>query len=738
MPSSPVRKFAPTPVETTTRSSTQKDAKPIDQSQAKPRRFVPETVETSVRSSRDARPNTPETGDLHTLKQEHKTRRFAPEPVETTARSSKDKKETGDKPKPRRFAVQPVETTTRSSKDGKDNEDKPKPRRFAVQPVETTHKSSKDKHEDVPQIKFTPQLVETTYSNSRQSCTDTTKSVRKFAPVLIDTARRSRKAGDVKSVMEHEDKTEQGFSIAAREHRRHITGTATPMEVDDEHYGKGGPLDLMAIDEAELRPISPFDGSSRRARSQQRQHSFRCPDLDTIESSESDRESDTSSLPPDVVQGSPITASDSSFNEYKHATRIRESIDENFANYFLQLEAKRAQKRLREQALAAFPNSDFHEPVEHYVNEERDSDSDESIDYRPVTYDEDEDNSNAKAVRRESTKVPWEQLEMQRHAERLDQERKANQVTAAPTGGPWWNEYDVEPDAEMESMRDRARPPMLGSDLTFTRCSSPEPARFDVTQGSTALRNQMCYLTEHAESQSKSDETPALWGGGPTVKHADSVQSTVTSGSTASKGLWGGFCAGDPKKSLGGLAVPSVPSGLITPRQESLNPFEQSFSFPHSVEMSGVVVHTPPTPADSDGPSHPHTIDGVLGAERDFEDLIEQEFPDSFVTQVYNYLSLGYPSLARPYDEELAKIAHIPISDLRQDDQKARATPRGYIRLGQDFEGGGGVESEESCRRWVALKSYIREWARQEKTTVNFDGPAGNFATTARRGSWGI
>lgn len=716
MPSPPVRKFAPTPVETTTRSSKQKEPQPSDQSQVtKPQRFVPEAVETTIRSSRDVRPNSPESGDLQTLKHQHKTRRFAPEPTETATRSSRDKKEDGEKPKPRRFAVQPVETTQRSSK---------------------------DKKQEVPQIKFTPQLLETTFSSTKdrgsQSSTDSAKSARKFAPVLINTARRSRKAGDVKSAIAVSDKTEQGFSIAAREHRRHITGTATPMEVDDdENPEKGGPLDLMAIDEAELRPVSPFDGSSRRQRSQQRQHSFRCPDLDTIESSESDRESDTSSSPPDVNQGSPITASDSSFNEYKHATRIRESIDENFANYFLQLEAKRAQKRLQEQALAAFPNSDFHEPVQHYVNDERDSDSDESIDYRPVTYDEDEDNTAARAVRRESTKVPWEQLEMQRHAERLDQERKANQITAAHSpGGPWWNpEYNIaQPDAEMQSMRDRARPPMLGSDITFTRCQSPEPARFDVTQGSTALRNQMCYLSEHADSQDKSDAAPALWSG-PEAEHSDSIQSTVTSASTTSKGLWGGFCTDDAKKLPGGLAVPVMPSGLITPRQESLNPFDQSFSFTSGIEMSGVAVQTPPTPASSDG--RPQTIDGVLGADRELDNMIEQEFPDSFVTQVYNYLSLGYPSLARPFDTELCKISRMSVSELRQDDQKARATPRGYIRLGPDFEGGGGIESAENCRRWVALKTYIREWARQEKTMSNFDGPGGNFATTARRGSWG-
>ena len=53
---------------------------------------------------------------------------------------------------------------------------------------------------------------------------------------------------------------------------------------------------------------------------------------------------------------------------YKEATRRRESVDDSSAGYLLELAAKAAEKQLREQALAAFPNSDFHEPVAHYVD----------------------------------------------------------------------------------------------------------------------------------------------------------------------------------------------------------------------------------------------------------------------------------------------------------------------------------------------------------------------------------
>jgi hypothetical protein len=121
------------------------------------------------------------------------------------------------------------------------------------------------------------------------------------------------------------------------------------------------------------------------------------------------------------------------------------------------------------------------------------------------------------------------------------------------------------------------------------------------------------------------------------------------------------------------------------------------------------------------------------------DSMMDIEFPDSFITQVYNYLSLGYPSLAKPFDGELSKISRIPISQLRQDDRKARLAPRGYIRLGSDFEGGGGEGmTEDSCMRWRALKLYVREWARQEKNMVKTDMAGGNWGTSARRGSWAI
>jgi len=118
----------------------------------------------------------------------------------------------------------------------------------------------------------------------------------------------------------------------------------------------------------------------------------------------------------------------------------------------------------------------------------------------------------------------------------------------------------------------------------------------------------------------------------------------------------------------------------------------------------------------------------------DMETVIEQEFSDEFITQVYNYMSLGYPSVARDFDEELAKAAKVPITDLQQDDNLPRS--RGYIRLGPDNEAKDGV-TEESCARWRALRVYIHDWARQQPS-ITKTKPMETGWVAARKGSWAL
>lgn len=662
--------------------------------------------------------------------------------------------------KPRKFAVQPVETTTKSSKDKKESSQEggetPRPRRFAPQLMETSRKNSKDKFDEEPaKSKFSPQPVETTHRSNRKSqdtstppvpdvaVEDESQSVRKFAPDLIDTAKRTRKAAGTKpSAMNAKLKTEQGWELHAKEARKHlgrsqeegsgVAGSGDGGVILTGHGGDGHMAAAQGIFRSDdLRaPTSPM-ANRRGSSNSMRSHSFRMPELDTIESSESEQDS-APSVSASPADGSPLTTSDSSFQEvYKHATRVRESVDENFSSYLLQLEAKRMEARLQEQALAAFPNSDFHEPVQHYVDEDKESDSME-LDDRPTTW-EGHDEFFERA-RREST-VNWEQLEMQKHAERMSQDRKAGaplnrEPTKKQSESPWWNDISAaDPDRELKHMQQGARPPMLGKDLRFPRCPSPEPARFDVTQGSTKLRNQMCYLTEHVESSRQNSDDGGLWAG----RSPQSAKSTE-------KGLWGGFCVEDaeaPHTPGGHLSVgtPQGPTGLLTPRVESSNPFETSFAVPGAMQ-TGPGIQTPPPP----GAPAPNAgnLDSIINADRELDAVMERDYPDSFITQVFNYLSLGYPSLARRFDPELAKISRVPVSELREDDRMAKNAAKGYIRLGADFEGGGGEGFQEvDSVRWKALKMYIREWAKQEKDMVSIEA-FGGFGTGARRGSWAL
>jgi hypothetical protein len=153
-------------------------------------------------------------------------------------------------------------------------------------------------------------------------------------------------------------------------------------------------------------------------------------------------------------------------------------------------------------------------------------------------------------------------------------------------------------------------------------------------------------------------------------------------------------------------------------------------------------------------------------AAAELEEKIAAEFHDKFVTQVYNYLSLGYPALARQYDEELSKISLIALDDLERDDEaimenlwgehdydhnhnhtgsngtktkppahanckKIEAT--GHIML--DSEEKDGIREEDRCQRWKALKLYIYEWARQHPD-LNAISPLA-WGVGERRGSWG-
>ncbi|KAK6414934.1 hypothetical protein LTR95_017652, partial [Oleoguttula sp. CCFEE 5521] len=314
--------------------------------------------------------NGPETGDLTSSRP---PRRFAPQPVEQTSRSSKDKDAAPEPKRVRKFAPEPVEHTSRSSKDAQEVQaEKPKVRKFAPDPVEHTHTTSKQERE-----KRHPTFNTGSFESSRTSSgqdedvapdaaatTGSGQAPRRFAPILIDTARRTRKADQSKAIT-FAVETEEGFGVHAREHRRHIKSKkssgsgSSALEESDNDDSKVDDVQRQGTASHPMDPTSKIrreiealeHGTRPSSRFMERSHSFRLPELDTIDSSESEPGSQSTSLSSSPGQDSPIVTSSTSYTEFKHATRIRESIDEGVSDYLRKLEAKRAEEKMRDQVL---------------------------------------------------------------------------------------------------------------------------------------------------------------------------------------------------------------------------------------------------------------------------------------------------------------------------------------------------------------------------------------------------
>ncbi|KAG9640119.1 hypothetical protein KCU69_g18753, partial [Aureobasidium melanogenum] len=332
------RKFNVQPAETTTRSSKDSNANGRDVNQSPPRRFNPTPVETSTKSSRE------------TQQPQQPARRFAPEPVETSVKSSKDKEQSQSQPA-RRFAPEPVETSTKTNRQSDPPADKPKSR-LLPQPIEMTSNSNRAKSKSPqskspatnspasksPQTKSPPN--EAVSPSSQPQAAPAEKPKRRFAPQLIDTSSRSRKNSDEKP------------SWSAN-HRTDIS----PGEETRVAYNNIGQQITIANRENATSPteyprfVMPFARRKERSDSA-RSHSFRMPELETIESSESEPSAPPSlSTSPSSNDFSLGAAMEPMNPAYKHATRIRESIDETFSRYLLELEGRKAQAKLQEQAL---------------------------------------------------------------------------------------------------------------------------------------------------------------------------------------------------------------------------------------------------------------------------------------------------------------------------------------------------------------------------------------------------
>jgi len=690
----PRRKFAPQAVETTTRSSRKGEDNDTATSPAAKRKFAPEPIETTSKSSKNK----------DVVREEEKPsrprRKFAVEPVETSSTSSKEREkkpdgvESGARPK-RRFAVEPVETSTRNSKE-KEEEKATKPRRkFAVEPVETSAASSrkkKDLNHSGDEQKETP---------SRSS-----SGGRKFAPELVGTAKASFR-------------------------KNRIVGSAVPKWLRDE----------VAEDEGSWsapEPESKFSAANlaKRTRAETRRHSYTVPDMPTIQSDSSEEEA------PDQTPGYVA----------QHIGRDRvEKVSKHGLNHEHQKQLD-ALKTLREQAVAAYGHQEDNVPFNHYGGESGDEDDDQSVSVGKLSIKDNADPSLFRRMSHHDLHLVME--DMRRHHDQLEQAKQDLQEDTAgisrfsaaalaarhhlrisnPTGTVYPSRH--EPDRELQDgddelakMRKAASPPMQGNEIKFPFSNSPRMTRCDPDQAPRPRRHNSEETPEHDIG------VEGMWS-----VHVSPAKSD------APAGLWGGLCRKDETHPT----QPATPlrSGLQTPAFTGSRTPAHGTKTPRKGQMwlGAGSAFLPLTPPRSKNEKSIDSFTVALDQKLSLERQIDEEFSPRVITQIYNYLSLGYPPLARPFDEELSKISRISLLELRKGDRSDTGTMKGHI--GAPETEGEAEEDEDGrvkgCRRWEALRLYVREWARQspgfaeQRALPNIGtGMWGNNAPV-RKGSWGF
>ena len=286
-------------------------------------------------------------------------------------------------------------------------------------------------------------------------------------------------------------------------------------------------------------------------------------------------------------------------------------------------------------------------------------------------------------------------------------------------------------------------PPMLGTELTFVKCLSPKQTKLepeylwsinDVVEKShhshqswnlnLDLNLNQSKSQSHNQKQKQNQKPPA------NILPAATTD-TATAGQL-SHGLWHGLCHTDDKTQA---VVPiQRPTLLATPYPPSSpsDPFAEAFA----ADGGGVFSQS----MDERLSERLQEEQRKEAAAKAMEDSIAAEFTDRFVTQVYNYLSLGYPAMARDYDDELSKISNVPVRALQADDAVDN-NAKGHISLDDDdarstSKGGPINYNHDNCPRWHALKVYIAEWARQHPDLNSIDPLA--WGMRERRGSWGL
>ncbi|MCJ1428804.1 hypothetical protein MMC29_006715 [Sticta canariensis] len=629
-------------------------------------------------------------------------RRLLPEPVEISRSNrvlpSKEQKPDVVSTGASRFLPQPIETSTINSK----NAGKGKQPHNAAGAVSATDLTSP---QPLPSQPIDPHPA--------------SSKPRRFAPQLVESTRRRRKSTDIGPTVLPSDKTEvsPGDQPRSPGPPRPIRPGAFPTAPSN--------TPLVSTDQIPGVSESRFSSTNLRKRTEPRRHSFRVPSLPPIQSTGDSGGSSESNCP--SLSTSPSAASDET-ELSKNARRARRSCHEISTGYLLSQAAQAAEKQLREQAMAAYPNENVHEPVDHFAVDRETDNQEEEDEIENFSRDTPKASQEESYAQRNGSAAGWDLAEIRRHRETLEQQRNKHHTTVQPeldrrrsiqepsqdpaqaatnllqaTGAAKHNHGGRGKDPEMEKMRNAASPPMAGEKLRFPMCQSPRQTRLDVGQHPSAHSNT---------------------GVATPKDHTGMWTPVACARKRASVGLWMGTSA---KAAQSTLEPPkNLPTGLLTPETERDDPFASNSTSHDNHEL-------PPSPPSSQIDSRTSCLNSILHA----EEQIAREFHDAFVSQVYNYLSLGYPSLARKFDAELSKISKISIEELRQDDENTNA--KGYVGVpegsGSDVRG----VQQGACARWSALRKYVREWARQRSHMGPMvEGPNGEWGRRARRGSWAI
>lgn len=423
-----------------------------------------------------------------------------------------------------------------------------------------------------------------------------------------------------------------------------------------------------------------------------RRHSFRIPELAPIQSAGSSEGFNESDCPSASKTPFAASADNGSLHE---STQHRKSGCEEPEGYLLALATQIDHGRLREQAMAAYLNEKTHEPTDHFAvaREDGDPTSVGPIRQHDKILKELEDQQQPLIV--STTMVPQATQKLSHdHVEAVEAVEAVDSVPGSSTADPGARMRD----AQMQKMRHAASPPLAGQELRFPLCHSPRQTRLDAGQ---------LYEEKRMADLELDKQCSGLWtpGGGASRK------------GSSTHGLWMGTSAKSAEDSRTGHSI--APTGLLTPTAEREEPMRSSWCQcrPHN--------QLPPSPpGGSQEDCQACCMNSVLSG----EEKPSEEFHDAFITQVYNYLSLGYPSMARKFDAELSKISKVPIEQLRQSDGNMHAN--GYLGAPERI----GAGKEGPCARWAALRQYVKEWATQQSHI----GINGNWGHREKKGSWAI